>query len=293
VGCRLVARETEPEARNRALVENRDVNEQQGLVRLKNVLRSLRWGSTGDPAFGKGNIKITAGLGAEALGRLGNPCALIRPGGSGLRDPEGSGDDAVYKQSIGLTLVMALPGDQFGEAPLLGGFRAGGATDGDFRGLLDLQGLVIPAIHELGPKDGFVIAHVSSSIPEATLDENRGYVVARSYQLDGYFSAEPGYEVPADFAASVAGATVSLSWATPHVSTDLIKYTLRRVSGSLPVIRPTEGTAVSLAAALSTSKDDTPGSGTWTYSLFAMYAEPGGTVGRYYTDMLDVTVTVA
>lgn len=266
------------------------MNEAQGLTRLKNILRSLRWGSTGDQVFGPGSVKVTAAPQGDAIDRLILPAAFIRPG-AGLRDPQ-SGQGNIYRHAIGVTLVCALPGDEFGEAAFLGGFRSGGSTSGDSRGLLELQGLVLPAIQQLGPKDGWLVSHVASSMPEAALDEGKGYVVARQYQLEAWLDSQPRMPTPHDFTGSVAGSDVSLAWTSPDSTTDLVKYVLRRTSGSVPVARPTEGTAVTLAANLSTSKTDQPGAGTWTYSLFAMYAEPGGSVGLYYTDFLDVTVTV-
>lgn len=267
------------------------MNKHQAAVRLKNVLRALRWGSTGDPAFGPGSVKITAGFDAKSAERLVMPYALVRMGTS-VRDPQDGGDDSIYKTAAGITLACAMPGDEFGEAALLGGNRAGGATSNTGRGLLELEGLVLPAIHELGPKDGFVVSHVASSIPEAAFDTGRGYVVAETLQFDAYHGAAPAYMVARSFAASVAGSVVSLSWAAPDDTTDLVKYVLRRVSGKLPVARPTEGTGITLGSALATSVNDSPGSGTWAYSLFAMYAEPGGTLGRYYSDMVDVTGVV-
>ena len=93
----------------------------------------------------------------------------------------------------------------------------------------------------------------------------------------------------AHFASPPAAGTVTVSWTVPDNVTNLTGYVVRRVAGTIPAAFPTDGADVPWTTG--TSVTNAPGSGTYTYSVFAAYDDLGGSVEHDLSDYGAATIT--
>jgi len=259
------------------------VNEWQATRRIRTVLRSLRWGGTGDPVFGRDSVHVTLAPVEEHLADLVMPCAFVR-GGSATADPERPG---LVTQEMMVTVVTAVAGDKVGERPLIGANRTGKTAWGG-RGLTEIQVEMLAGIKMIGPGGQFGISFKASS-RLAALAGNSKYHVWRDYGFEAMLTTAYDHMEPREVAAANAAGTVTISWLAPDDATKLVGYVVRRASGTILVAFPKDGTAVAWVSGLSTT--DAPGAGTYTYSVFASYDDEGGSVEMDHSDCGSVTIT--
>jgi len=254
--------------------------------RLRNVLRTLRWGDTGDVIFPDTSVVVSAAMTDDEFGRLILPAAVIRPVG-GSRDPRHGQEARLWAQGIEVVIMQSLAGDQRGEFALVGRGRGSSATSAVGRGLLEIEEEVLDAVALLNEIDGVNLQLVAASDPAAIYDDV-GPLLTKAYRFDAMTTLTKAY-LPPRFVGYSGG---TLSWTAPEDTTDLVSYVVRRAAGAVPVARVTDGTGVALGSPLDTSIADAPSSGTYTYCVFARYAKPGGSVAIYSSDFSDVTVEV-
>jgi hypothetical protein len=135
-------------------------------------------------------------------------------------------------------------------------------------------------IRSLGPKNGVVISSIYKGGASADMLAD-GYSAQRGYRFDADIESidlvYPGSEV---LTASESGGTVTLTWENPGDRFDFVKMILVRKSGSSAPTSVTDGTEI-YDGALETFAD-TPGAGTWSYSIFAAYDfDDDGTADSY------------
>lgn len=264
----------------------------QLLRRLKVGLQARRWGgsASGQPVFAPHSVVLTVAPSAEGFEHLVRPAVMLAPLDAN-RDPEFREAGDLLTQRISATLLVSVAGDDLGEFALMGGARQS-AVQSAGRGLLEVEAELLAAIQSIGNGAGVTIQHVFSSALDARLEESAAYSVLRGYAFDALLNTFRSYDEARDFAGSVAAGAVSLSWAAPSDTTGLVSYVLRRISGSVPVATASEGTSVSLSTPLATSKSESPGAGTWSYSLFAGYDDLSGATPIYHSSPQTLTVLV-
>lgn len=258
------------------------MTDRQLLLRIKSILIARKWLDSGDRVFAPGSVLTTQWPQNEAWARLIPPIAIIKVGG-GTRDPEHGEASDLLSQQVSIVVITAERGDRFGEAALVGAHRSS-KTTGRGRGILEVQEEVLTALDYLSAKDGVYVRLVGVGPAAPEIVDALGYVVSRELRFEARVTTMATYHRPLSVATSVAGSNVTLSWTAPDDTTDLISYTVRRVSGAQPVAFRSDGTDVALGSPLDVSVVDTPGSGTWTYSVFAGYADPGGSVANNFSD---------
>jgi len=265
------------------------VNAWQVMRQLRYLLREADWSdSPGSPVFGT-SVYVTSGVDPSAAAtRLRFPACLIAPGSTQVDEDQ----DDLDESTIVVTLCASVPGDWTGEAALLGAARAGGAGSSGGRGLLELEEVVRDAVGYLDGQDGIRLQIVGASEPEPTPLEGNTFAVARRIELSAWCRVDRSYPPARGLAATTAGATVALAWTTPPTRYDLLRMVLRRAAGSTAPTSPTAGTGVTLGSGLATSVNDTPGAGTWSYALFAGYAETGGATPDRYSSAATLTVSL-
>lgn len=182
------------------------------------------------------------------------------------RDHEEFPADLVDEQRWTLYMFAANASSQSGGEAVVGGNRESlGSSRG--RGLLEVESLVKAALfNSLGlvarPRTGGaqpvnVAGKQSGLIAERVLD-----IVAT--RLPSF----PDYNRVQKLLASVAGGVVSLSWAAPSTRYDLVGFTWAKASGSTAPTSPSAGTFV---AGTTHVLSDSPGAGTWSYSIWNSY----------------------
>jgi len=259
------------------------VNTDQACRRLKSILKSLRWGGSGDPVFGRDSVYVTVAPAADYLQHLQLPAAFVRPG-SMRTDRE---EPDLIVANLGVRVVVSVPGDKVGERPLIGANRTSKTAWGG-RGILEVEREMLNAVEKLDASKQFRIhLRAASALDVELLDS--GYHAMRDYGFDADLTTDYQHQEPRAVAASEAGGTVTISWTAPDDVTGLVAYVVRRASGTIPVGFPADGTSV--AWTVGTSTTDAPGSGTYTYSVFAVYDDEGGAVLMDYSDYGAVTIT--
>lgn len=259
------------------------MNTYQACLRIKSILKSLRWGGSGDNVFGRDSVKVTVAAAQEYVDQLNLPAAFIWPGG-GTADAE---RPDLFERTIWVRVIVSIPGDQVGERPLLGGGRIS-ATGHGGRGLLEIETALLGAIEQLDASQQFRIGAQYVSPTQAQADET-GYHCWADYGFKATLTSGTQHTAPRSAAASEAAGTVTVSWTAPDDTTNLVAYVVRRTAGTIPVAYPTDGTDVAWTAGLNVT--DAPGSGTYTYSVFATYDDLGGSVEHDFSDYSAVTIT--
>lgn len=261
------------------------MNTRQACIRLRSILGARRWGGTsaGDKLLG--TVLCTPGAASDVTDQLRLPAAFIAPG-SGSVDPT---RPELVNQDITVVVITSLPGDMFGQRALIGGTRPS-ATSAKSRGVLEIEEEVLAAIAQLDASQQFRIGLKWASAVGAEIDEQTGYHQWRRYTFRALLTVESQHDAPRAGNASESGGTVTISWTAPDDTTNLVSYVVRRVSGTVPVAFPDEGTEVSWSSGTSTT--DSPGSGTWSYSIFATYDDEGGSWAGDVSDMTTAEVTI-
>jgi hypothetical protein len=263
------------------------VNTWQASQRVKNVLKSLRWGGTGDAIFGRDSVFVTQGSIMQFIDqlKLGDAAGAFVKVGTARAHAELKD---LWIQNLSVFLMVAVPGDQIGERPLIGANRSA-ITGGGGRGLLEVEVEALAAIEQLDRSGQFAISFRVASKAEPFQNED-GYHLAREYAFEAELSRAYQYMAPLAVAAS-GDPTVTISWTAPDIVTNLVAYVVRRVSGTIPAGFVTDGTDVPWTSGTSTT--DAPGSGTFTYSVFAAYDDEGGAVEQDHSDYDSDFATVA
>lgn len=240
---------------------------------LRSVLRSLLWTGSSNQVFGSEAVVVTVGPEAEAGGAMRFPAAIIRPLDASV-DPDHSQQPDLIRQRIGIRLMTAVAGDAIGEVPLLGGFwTTAAATSSQGRGLLELEEELYNAVELLSLDDGVEIQFMAAGASQAILLEDVGYIAFRDYDFQAWVTASRDYPPGRELLATVLSTgDVSMTWVNPPTGRyDFRLMRLRRATGSTPPTSSSGMLLVVVSPETAVSHTDTPGSGTFSYSLFAAY----------------------
>lgn len=253
------------------------MNRDQACRRIKSILKSLRWGGSGDNVFGRDAVFVSVAPAPETADQIVFPAAFIRPGYGRVDDSR----PGLVEQDIVVQITTFVAGDMYGERPLIGANRESKTSHGG-RGLLEVETEMLAAIEHLDASGQFGITLQHTSPALAQYDETTGYHTWVEHTFRAFLTTARVHQEPREVSASESGGTVTVSWTAPDDTTNLVGYIVRRASGAIPVAYPDEGTDVAWSAG--TSVTDTPGSGAWTYSVFAAYDDLGGSVEHHVSD---------
>lgn len=266
------------------------MNDLQILRQVQKLLRAAMWADSG-LVFASAAVRTTMGLREEVIPDLPLPAALIRPGRCSA-DPDLGEQPGFERIGVVVSLVVANAQDQFGETLLVGANRTGGS---DGRGLLEVKEIVKTTLLQLGPASGMPIAFRSSENPDPAVMQALGYVGYVDIIFEALGTSARTYQAPSGLART-GTTTAVLTW-TASPRWDFRRFILRRASGSTPPATSTDGTGVTLGGspdgAAAVGVTDSPGAGTWSYSLFAVYddADAGSDVAVSAPQTLTVVVT--
>lgn len=261
------------------------MNTYQACRRLKSILRSLRWGGSGDNVFARDSVFVTMAPLRDSVPDLRMPAAFVTP--LSARADESS--PGLFTQQIAVDVLVSAPGDMFGEAPLMGRNRIS-KTSNEGRGLLQIESEMMDTLKLLNASNQFAISLQNASAPLPEIFDETNYHVRREYTFEALLTTDKMFDHPRSASLSDSGGTVTISWTVPDDATNLTGYVVRRASGTIPVAFPTSGTDVPWSSGTSTT--DAPGSGTFSYAVFAAYDSLGGAILHEYSDYSFGTVTV-
>ncbi len=257
------------------------MNTWQLLREIKNVLNDQLWTGGSNQVFGADSAIVTGGPEDQAGAAVRFPAALIRPLDASVDPNHGQQPDFI-RQRIGIRILQAIAGDVLGEFPLIGGFwTTAGAIDSDGRGLLEIEEELYNALKLLSADDGVEIQLMAAGATQAVMNESLGYLSYRDYEFEAWVTASRDYPPGREFAAGgLTSGVVSMTWSNPSTTRyDFRRMMLRRIAGS-SAPTATTGTELVLSSDTAVAHTDSPGSGTFTYGIFAVYddrADPPAT----------------
>jgi len=247
------------------------MNDWQVLKQLEYKLGLLAWpDGSGEKVLSLATSSIVPA--EEVVAELRRPFIMLSPGS----DDADTHHPELAKTRIRATLVLALLGDRWGRAPLVGANRGDATSYGQGsskgRGLLEVQEEVLGALQAMYNVDGMHIHARARGVADAILVEGLGHVVARDYTIEALCTTERYYHPPQ--CLTRAGGTVS--WTLPPDRYDRYKIILRRAGSTTPPATPTAGTNVALASDLATSVADGTGAPV-SWSVWCAYDETDDT----------------
>ena len=241
------------------------MNEWQQLHQLRWLLANATWP---DGSFVFNTVLITSGLPDQAQAKGWNLPALMVQPGSARHDRS---SPKVVSNQFAIHLMVSNAGDRFGTSALMG---FGFADDNSkHRGLLQIQPKLLEVACSLSGAVGLTVSGQAANAPKPNNDPTLGYVVWRTYEILSEGGAVDFiYPPPTRLAGSGGGGSVTLTWKLPAARFDFLDVVLRRASGSTPPATSDAGDGVTIPDPdADTSVVDSPGSGTWSYALFARY----------------------
>jgi hypothetical protein len=121
--------------------------------------------------------------------------------------------------------------------------------------------------------DGIEVQMRAASAADVEEDDDVGYVAWAAYLMELWTTSDRYYHPPTRLVGQdLGGGQALLTWKLPPDRFDRYRVALRRDAGAVPPTWTT-GTAVTLPSLLPATFTDSPGAGTWSYSLFATYDE--------------------
>jgi hypothetical protein len=263
------------------------VNKWQLVKQIQFTLRARTWEGTGSVVFAPESVIATAGPVEEALADRCVPIAVIKPMGGEDDDDE----PGIVRQSI-VVRIGTSGEDQLGEASLMGANRSGTSTS-DGRGVLEVEEELLATLKEMSKINGITVVSRGASATVAEIDKNLRHVTWVEHAFDAWITTDRYYPPPRLLEAAVpGGGAVNLTWSLPASRFDRCSLVLRRAAGATAPATIADGTGVAVGA-LDTSKNDVPGAGVWSYSLFMGYDEVNSPVStpQRYSAAATVTAT--
>jgi hypothetical protein len=250
------------------------VNRLQIARQVKYLLQQATWPDAA-VVFPTPCVLVTMGLWQNVLQANRLPLAIVRPGAV-VVDPKMAGESTqLVRIEFAVSILVATSGDQYGETTLVGANRGGGGSKG--RGLLEVEEKMMAVLFQLGPASGLPIIFRGASQAQPTYDESLGYVAFGDYRFEATGTTDRTYQPPAGLKRTGSGSSVALSW-NQRTRWDFRRFVLRRAAGATPPATTASGTGVTLGGSPDgggttppTSVTDTPGAGTYSYSLFQIY----------------------
>lgn len=258
------------------------MNPWQGFRQVQSILQAAVWPGSAATVFATGSVVVSASPAPQVFDSLRMPIVLMRPLGA-QSDPDHDQEPDLLQQELAITIAQMVPGDAVGEHALMGAGRQTNSAQG--RGLLEIEERVLDELAVVDELEGLNILLRLRSMPSADV-QDANYIVWRDYLFELVCTSTRTYESAGKLEASETGGTITLTWSLPTARYDISSCVLRRASGSTAPASVTAGTGIVLSDDLAVTVDDTPGSGTWSYSLFVVYDD--GT-----SDARTVTVEVS
>lgn len=265
------------------------MNERQSCLRIKGLLRARLWGGYAPTVATErvfGTVVNAVDLDEDALGAVGFPAAMVWPGSATADENEPD----IRQTEIIVDVLHRGAGDRLGEAALMGHGRAS-VTTSKAAGLLDIEAEVDSALRLLGPQQGLRMQLRATSAP-SIVKLGGSHFLHRARVYSAWLTGSVGILPPTAFTATQNVSDVDLAWTAPAVTTGLVEYVVRRVSGTVPTPHPDLGTSVYSGSTVAAVTDTAPGAGTYTYSVFAGYDSLGGASGFDFSDFAYATITV-
>lgn len=266
------------------------MNDLQVAQQVAYILGQQTWpDAPNEVVFGQGGTYVTAGPAEVAINDLRFPYAIVRV----LEADPDDEEPALIFQTFEVEVAVLNQSDTTGEFALIGGPRSAGQGSSSGRGLLEIGEEVLKAIGQVDQETGITLQlYQTSSVAGAYVDGS-GYVAVRSYQFLGAINRERYYHPASGFSGTVqSSGDVVLTWALPPDRYDRNAMVLRRAPGATPPVSATAGTGITLSGPLATTVTDTPGSGTFSYALFAGYDETGGGTNERFSASVTTTEVI-
>ena len=265
------------------------MNTWQLLRQLKSTLEVAAWSdSPTELVFGE--VALSAGFSSDARPSVQFPLARVRP----LGETPDEEEPGLVEVQIEVELTQRVYGDRTGEVGLVGGSRSSGQGGSDGRGLLEIEEELKSALGSLARVEGVGLRFDEASAAAAGEVDGFGYLVFRVYEFSAWLTEARTYPETRKLAAVDGGSqTADLTWENPATRYDRSDLVLRVASGSTAPASVTDGTGVTVGAAVELLSHAPGGAGTWSYSLFVGYDETNSGSPDRYSAAESVTIALA
>lgn len=260
--------------RQGSIIQGAILTEWQIIYQIAYLVRQLEW-SSGVPVF-KAEDVIESPYEPYDLMQINHAPSLIVQPGSKTTDDANMLRAGVQNGNIELILVTAVPGDKVGTASLMGRNQAAGVLG---KGILEIEEKLKTAILLLTQQNGVEFYAVSQNAPKPNpIGSNRG-LLSRTFTYSLWFTETRTYSRPRHFRATESGGTVTLTWSLPPDRFDFNRVVMYRHTSE--ITSAGTGTSITLSGDEAVTVANAPGAGTWYYSIFGGYLEPGNTVEQF------------
>lgn len=239
------------------------MNDWQLAQQIAFLAKAMTWPS-GDKVF-KSEDVVVSYLEQYLVMKVSHvPALIIRYGNQSTTDANKLRADE-KEMTIHCDIVHSVPGDQTGSATLLGRNQTAGVLG---KGILEIKEKLESTIELLTQQNGVEFYSVSSSSPDPqSIGDNRNLCYLRiTYSAWG--TRQRTYPRPIRFRAT---GSVSFTWTSPPSRYDSTRVEIWRHTAEIT----SYGMGTIIYTGTGTSTTNSPGSGTWYYSIFAIYTEPG------------------
>lgn len=246
------------------------MNTWQVAKQLKYLLGKAVWPTTAKKVFGA--VRFSNVTNEELMERHRMPMVIFRPGGA-QSDPRRREQPELIKQVFIARMFAAVASDGIGEDALLGSNRKDGGLDSSGRGLLELEEQLISGVGRLTSINGVKIINTFRSMTDADLHNTKRHIAFREYTFEAMVGNLRFYHPSSRLSAvDNGGGSVTLTWRRAPDRFDFRDQILRFDSGATPPATTTSGTGITLSDPVNdVTVTHTPGSGTFSYSLFSVY----------------------
>lgn len=276
------------------------MNSYQAMKQMRKTLRDWNWEDdpTNGVLFDPKSVIIAANADEVAGKQLVFPACVISPISDDM-DPETRHDPNLILWRFQIRLMMANANDQFGQAAIIGASRAAALDSSVGRGLEEILSETRRALGQMLPSTGGMTI-MGTPIDGAgiiTDPQGRLWAAYRDLSVEIWGTAQRYYH-PADNlrGTPTTAGPVNLAWSLPPDRFDLLKLVLCRAAGSTAPTDPATGVVATFSLPYSTMAttyaDDPPGSGTFSYALFAQYDDHAETPATANRTASAATVTV-
>jgi len=246
------------------------MNQRQVLLQLKKLLqaRKIQNNAALNLAFSEVVISDASAIELLSSSDIQMPFAKLTAG-----NVSWDGKVAGFSRDMGyeVTVVLEVEGDEKGEFVLIGGALPAGVIGSMGRGILELGEEVRETLKLLDPRFGVSLQLITDGqLQSAPIEETR-WLAERTYTFKGRGTSEAFYYGSRRFKHAGAGV---FTWELPPSQFGFVGMILRRAVGSVAPATISDGTGVVIANPLTdVTVTDTPGAGTFSYSLFGGYNE--------------------
>lgn len=160
------------------------MTERDLLNTIKSRIVAQTWTGSANIVFPVGSVLITNAMNKWTMANRRVPLCIIRPGPT-TSDPEFNEEPDFVRFDVGIRLICAVTGDEYGENPLMGANKLS-ATRSEGRGIFEIEAEVHNAIGKINALESITLQNTQRSAVEVVEADTFGFIAYRDYTFSAY-----------------------------------------------------------------------------------------------------------